>query len=162
MQPLVIHRQDCLYQKSCANTARKSTRLPKSFTIVGEVCLQRHRKSLTATMSSWLNNMWRLGSNLYTTQLLFLKNVNAKSKPSAKGGTLDRPSTKRAYQELNESDEALVKERAILVTNQIKLRYGILSHTSHARIGEAYLGAIVEHLQEPAGAQIKKHGSRNK
>lgn len=69
---------------------------------------------------------------------------------------LDKSKAKRTYQELNESDIALVRERATLAANRVKLQYGILSHTSHARIGEAYLAAIAEYLPEPSEARIKK------
>lgn len=75
---------------------------------------------------------------------------------------LDRPTAKRAHKELDECDKALLQERAALAANRVKVQYGILSHTSHARIGEAYLAAIVESLPEPAGAQIKKQGARDR
>jgi hypothetical protein len=92
----------------------------------------------------------------------FLKKGKSVVKDLRAKDILDRATAKRAYKDLDGSDTALVKERAALVTNRIKLRYGILSHTSHARIGEAYLAAIVEYMPEPAGAQIKKQGSRNR
>lgn len=69
---------------------------------------------------------------------------------------LDKPSFKRAYKELDDGDQALLQERATLAANRVKIRYGILSHPTHARIGEAYLAAIAENLPDPSG---KKQGT---
>ena len=77
-----------------------------------------------------------------------------------KDNVLDGPTAKRAHNELDRCDKALLQERAALAANRVKVQYGILSHTSHARIGEAYLAAIVESMPEPAGAQIKNQGAR--
>lgn len=74
---------------------------------------------------------------------------------------LDRPTAKRAHKELDQCDKALLQERAVLAANRVKVQYGILSHNSHARIGEAYLASIVEGMHEPIGARIKKQGSRD-
>lgn len=73
---------------------------------------------------------------------------------------LDRPSAKRAHKELDDCDKAILQERAVLAANRVKVRYGILSHPSHARIGEAYLSAIMESLPELAGARLRKQGAR--
>lgn len=75
---------------------------------------------------------------------------------------VDRSTAKRLLSGMEEFDAALLKERAALARNRVKLEFGILSHPTHARIGEAYLAAIVESLPEPAGARLKKQGSRDK
>lgn len=74
-----------------------------------------------------------------------------------KDNILDRPTAERAHNELDQCDKALLKERAALAANKIKVQYGILSHTSHARIGEAYLAAIAESMP----AYIKNQDNRN-
>ena len=76
-------------------------------------------------------------------------------------GVLERSVAKRAHKELDDSDKELLKERAALAANRVKLQYGILAHPTHSRIGEAYLAAIVESLPEPAGARVLKHGPRS-
>lgn len=55
-----------------------------------------------------------------------------------------------------------LKERAALARNRMKLEFGILSHPTHARIGEAYLAVIVESLPELAGARLNRQRSRDK
>lgn len=75
---------------------------------------------------------------------------------------VDRSTAKRLLSGMEEFDAALLKERAALARNRMKLEFGILSHPTHARIGEAYLAAIVESLPEPAGARLKKQESRDK
>lgn len=76
-------------------------------------------------------------------------------------GVLERSTAKRAHKELDESDKDLLKERATLAANRVNLQYGILTHPTHSRLGEAYLAAITENLPEPAGARALKHGSRS-
>lgn len=49
-----------------------------------------------------------------------------------------------------------------LARNRVKVEHGILSHPTHARIGEAYLASFVASLPEPAGARIQKLGPRGK
>lgn len=49
---------------------------------------------------------------------------------------------------MEEFDAAFLNERAALARNRMKLEFGILSHPTHARIGEAYVAAIVESLPE--------------
>ena len=75
-------------------------------------------------------------------------------------GVLDGPTAKRARDELDDCEMDILQERAAQAANRVKLRYGILSHTTHARIGEAYLAAVVESLPEPPGARLKKQGPR--
>jgi hypothetical protein len=69
---------------------------------------------------------------------------------------------KRLFSEVDELDDIVTVERAALARNRIKLEFGILSHSCHARIGEAYLTALVDNLPEPFGARIKKRGRRDK
>lgn len=76
-------------------------------------------------------------------------------------GVLERSVAKRAHKELDESDKKLLRERASLAANRVKLQYGILSHPTHSRIGEAYLAAIVESLPEPPGVEFIKYGTRS-
>ena len=75
--------------------------------------------------------------------------------------SIDKPTMKRLLSGIEELDAILLQERAALARNRVKLEYGILSHPTHARIGEAYLGALVDRLPEPAGAKFKKPGARN-
>lgn len=63
---------------------------------------------------------------------------------------------------MEEFDAAFLNERAALARNRMKLEFGILSHPTHARIGEAYVAAIVESLPELVGARLKKQRSRDK
>ena len=76
--------------------------------------------------------------------------------------TLDKLTYKRLLSGVEENDIGILRERAALARNHLKLECGILTHPTHARIGEAYLMALVSNLSEPAGAKIKKTGTRNK
>lgn len=51
-------------------------------------------------------------------------------------------------------DAEILKKRTTLRENQIKLKYVIFDHSIHARIGEAYLSAIVERFSDSAGAIV--------
>ena len=75
---------------------------------------------------------------------------------------VDRPTAKRLLSGMEEYDAGILKERAALAKNRVKLEYAILAHPAHARIGEAYLSAIVERLLNPAGATTNVQGSRDK
>lgn len=90
-----------------------------------------------------------------------LKACRSKVREARQGNQLDRKTTKRVLSGIEELDAALLKERAALANNRAKLEFGILSHRTHARIGEAYLAALVENLPEPAGARIKKQRARD-
>jgi hypothetical protein len=69
-------------------------------------------------------------------------------------GKIDKRLAERAYAEIEESDSAIMKERAYLAANRVKAEFRISSHPSHARIGEAYLVQITSSLEKPAGARI--------
>lgn len=77
-------------------------------------------------------------------------------------GVLPLPNAKRLLSGIEDLDAALLKERAALAKNRMKVEYGILSHPTHLRLGEAYLAALVESLPEPSGARVKKQGKRDK
>ncbi len=71
---------------------------------------------------------------------------------------MNRKDAGQAKKELEASDRMLLKERAVLATNKVRVEYGILAHPSHARLGEAYLAAVVENLQGPARAAVQEQG----
>lgn len=97
-----------------------------------------------------------------TEQLaVHLKACRAKVREARENHMVDRKTAKRMLSGIEELDATLLKERAALARNRVKLEFGILSHPTHARIGEAYLAAIVENLPEPAGARIKKQRARD-
>lgn len=73
---------------------------------------------------------------------------------------IDRPTAKRAHKELDNFDAELLKERATLAANRVKMEYGILAHPTHFRLGSAYLFCIMEILPESAGAGSHEQGSR--
>lgn len=75
---------------------------------------------------------------------------------------IDRGTAKRLLSGTEAVDADLLKERAALAKNRVKLEYGILAHPTHARIGEAYLSAIIKSLPEPAGARVHMQDSRDK
>ena len=75
--------------------------------------------------------------------------------------SLDKRTMKRILSDVENLDAILLHERAALARNQVKLEYGILSHPTHTRIGEAYLAALVERLPEPAGPKLKLSEKRN-
>lgn len=52
---------------------------------------------------------------------------------------------------MEDYDADILKKRAALAKNGVKLGYAMLEHPTHARIGEAYISAIVEKLPNPAG-----------
>ena len=61
-----------------------------------------------------------------------------------------------AQKDLEAPDAELLKERATLAANRVKIQYGILPHPTHSRIGEVYSLRIVENLSESAGARARK------
>lgn len=91
-----------------------------------------------------------------------IKTCRNKIREAQEKKLVDRSTAKRLLSGMEEFDAALLKERAALARNRMKLEFEILSHPTHARIGEAYLAAIDESLPEPAGARLKKQGSRDK
>lgn len=99
--------------------------------------------------------------NLVDDAAICIKHCKNVVKELRNNQQLDRPTAKRAHKELDESDVELLKERATLAANRVKLTYGILAHPTHSRLGEAYLSCIVENLPEPAGARFHKQGSRS-
>ena len=68
-----------------------------------------------------------------------------------------RNELKRALTELDQTDSILLKERAALAADPIRVKYGVLGQLSHVKIGEAYMMAITENLPEPAESYKKKH-----
>ncbi len=69
---------------------------------------------------------------------------------------LDNPTAKRLLFRMEEEDAALLKERAALARHRAKLEFGILSHATDARIGEAYLAALAESLPDSTGARTEQ------
>ena len=63
---------------------------------------------------------------------------------------------KRALTELEETDQVLLKERAALVADRMRIQYGMLANPSSVKTGEAYLMALAKNLPEPAGSSYKK------
>jgi hypothetical protein len=68
---------------------------------------------------------------------------------------------KRALTELDQTDSILLKERAALAADRIRVKYGVLGQPSHVKIGEAYMMAITENLPEPADSSYKKKHGRS-
>lgn len=91
-----------------------------------------------------------------------IKACRNKVREAQENKLLDRNNAKKLLFGMEKFDAALLKERAALARNRMKLEFGILSHPISARIGEAYLAAIVESLPESAGERVKKQGSRDK
>lgn len=91
-----------------------------------------------------------------------LKACRSKIREAQSQGVLLQPIAKRLLSGIEDLDAALLKERAALAKNRIKVEYGILSHPTHSRLGEAYLAALADSLPEPSGARVKKQGQRNK
>lgn len=91
-----------------------------------------------------------------------LKACRTKIREAQSQGVLPLSNTKRLLSGIEDLDAALLRERAALAKNRMKVEYGILSHPTHSRLGEAYLAALVESLPEPSGARVKKQGKRDK
>lgn len=91
-----------------------------------------------------------------------IKACRNKVREAQENKLVDRNNAKKLLCGMEEFDAALLKERAALARHRMKLEFGILSHPTPARIGEAYLAAIVESLPESAGERLKKQGSRDK
>jgi hypothetical protein len=73
-----------------------------------------------------------------------------------------RNELKRTLSELNKTDNILLKERTALAADRIRVKYSVLRHPSHVKIGEAYIIAITENLPEPAESSYKKKHGRSK
>lgn len=91
-----------------------------------------------------------------------LKSSRAAVREARANNIVDRPTAKRLLSGMEDVDADILKERAALAKNRVKLKYAILSHPSHARMGDAYMSAIVEKLPDPAGATTSVQGSRDK
>lgn len=91
-----------------------------------------------------------------------LKSSRAAVRNARVSNVVDKPTAKRLLSDMEEYDADILKERAALAKNRVKLQYAILAHPTHAKIGEAYLSAIVERLPNPAGATTNVQGSRDK
>jgi hypothetical protein len=72
-----------------------------------------------------------------------------------------RNELKMALMELDETDKHLLKERAALASDRIRVQYGMLGQLSHVKIGEAYMMAITENAPEPAEASYKRQHKRS-
>ncbi|KEF60196.1 uncharacterized protein A1O9_05046 [Exophiala aquamarina CBS 119918] len=72
-----------------------------------------------------------------------------------------RKELKRALMELDATDNILLKERAALAADRIRVQYGVLGQLSHIKIGEAYTMAITGNLPEPANASYKRQHKRS-
>lgn len=82
-----------------------------------------------------------------------LKSSRAVIREARARNVVDRPTAKKLLSEMENVDAEILKERAALAKNRVKLEYAILAHPAHARIGEAYLSAaVVDRLPDPAGA----------
>lgn len=75
-----------------------------------------------------------------------LKACRTKIREAQSQGVLPLPNAKRLLSGIEDLDAALLKERAALAKNRMKVEYGILSRPTHSRLGEAYLAALVESL----------------
>jgi hypothetical protein len=71
----------------------------------------------------------------------------------------ERNEMKRALSELDAIDGIILKERAALAADRIRIKYSVLGRPSNVKIGEAYMMAITDNLPEPAHSSYKKkHG----
>lgn len=68
---------------------------------------------------------------------------------------------KRALKELDETDSILLKERAALAADRIRVKYGVQGQLSSVKIGEAYMMAITQNLPAPADASYKRQPKRS-
>ena len=75
--------------------------------------------------------------------------------------SVDRSTMKRILSDVDGIDQIVLRERAALARDRVKLENGIMAHPTHGRIGEAYLAALVDRLPEPAGARFKKLEGRS-
>lgn len=91
-----------------------------------------------------------------------LKACRTKIREAQSQGVLPLPNAKKLLSGIEDLDAALLKERAALAKNRMKVEYGILSHPTHSRLGEAYLAALVELLPELSGERVKKQGKGDK
>lgn len=94
-----------------------------------------------------------------------LKSSRAAIREARARNVVDPLTAKSLLSGMEDVDAEILKERAALAKNRTKLEYAILSHPTHARIGEAYLSAIFERLPDPAGAAAAAtslHTSRDK
>ncbi|KAJ9641486.1 hypothetical protein H2199_005456 [Coniosporium tulheliwenetii] len=71
-------------------------------------------------------------------------------------GHLDPSTSKRVRDDLESQESQLVKERTAVATRRAKLEFGIMTHASHSRLGEAYLACLAEKLDLPSGARLEK------
>ena len=90
-----------------------------------------------------------------------LKACRTKIREAQSQGVLPQQNAKRLLSGLEDLDAALLKERAALAKNRMKVEYGILSHPTHSKLGEAYLAALAKSLPEPLGTRVKKQGKRD-
>lgn len=68
---------------------------------------------------------------------------------------------KRALKELDETDSVLLKERAALAADRMRVIYRIHGQPGDVKIGEAYRMAITDHFEDPADASYKRPRQRS-
>ncbi|KIW63917.1 hypothetical protein PV04_08881 [Phialophora macrospora] len=73
----------------------------------------------------------------------------------------ERNVLKRALTELEANDPIILKERAALAANRMRVKYSVLGRQSSAKIGEAYMMALTDNLPEPANSSYKKKHARS-
>ncbi|KAJ9501695.1 hypothetical protein H2202_002657 [Exophiala xenobiotica] len=73
----------------------------------------------------------------------------------------ERKELKRTLTELDQSDSIVLKERAALAANRVRVEYSMQGQASSVKIGEAYRIAITDTLPEPADASYNKQQKRS-
>lgn len=87
-----------------------------------------------------------------------LKAYRSKIREAQDQDLVNKPQAKRLLSGSENLDAAILKVRAALAKNRIKVEYGILSYPTHLRIGEAYLAALAGAVR----SQDYKEALRNK
>jgi hypothetical protein len=75
--------------------------------------------------------------------------------------TIPKSERRKAMAEVDEVNKTLLKERAILAADRIRVKFDALSYPSHVRVGDAYMMALSPNLPEPADSAYKKHHGRS-
>ena len=75
---------------------------------------------------------------------------------------ISRNSVKRALKELDAYDNILLRERAGLASERIRIEYAMRGHWGNQKVGEAYLMALTSAMDPPHHSTYDKPGDRSK
>ena len=99
--------------------------------------------------SSWVQNFLKQRKCIVEQLATHVKYTRAVVENARAKNTVDRRTAKRLFLGTENVNADILKKRAALAKNRVKLEYAILCPPAQAHIGKAYMNAIIERLSDP-------------